>query len=186
MPLSRSPASPSLSQSLGGLARAVSAVCLAAVLMAFSGAAYFLLAPGEVGALFGLPAARIAPAADLDGVRLRLALALLPGLALFAVTVLNIRALFRRFARGRVLDPANGDRLAVIGWMLIAGAGLSVLSRTFIALALTLGNPAGEKQLVIGFSLSDFVFLLFGLFVLAFAHVIREAARLADENRGFI
>lgn len=176
----------SLPESLRRLSRHVEIVVWLAVAAALAGTAYFLAHPLESGSAFGLPATVKAFGGDERALRLRLLFALAPALILFFLTAWHIRNLFRLWARGPVLDLGHARRLIIIGWLLLAGTAVSVATRTFMALALTIDNPPGHRQLVIGFSLHEFVFVLFGLFVFAFARVMSEAARLADENRAFI
>ncbi len=175
-----------LPEALRRLARHVEVVVWLSVVAAIAGTAYFLMHPLESGAAFGLPSSVKAFGGDERALRLRLFLAVAPALTLFFLTAWQIRDLFRLWARGPVLDPGHSRRLVTIGWLLLAGTAVSVATRTFMALALTIDNPPGQRQLVIGFSLHEFVFVLFGLFVFAFARVMSEAARLADENRAFI
>lgn len=175
-----------LPEALRRLSHHVELVVWLSVGVAIAGTAYFLAYPLEAGPAFGLPSAVKTFGGDEQALRLRLFVALVPALALFFATAWQIRNLFRLWARGPVLDPGHARRLVTIGWLLLVGTALSVATRTFMALALTIGNPPGQRHLVIGFSLHEFVFVLFGLFVFAFARVMREAARLADENRAFI
>lgn len=175
-----------LPEALRRLARQVEIVVWLAVAAAIVGTVYFLARPLEVGSAFGLPSSVRAITGDEGALRLRLFLAVLPALALFFTTVCHIRRLFRLWARGPVLEAGHARRLATIGWLILAGTAASVATRTLMALALTLDNPPGLRHLVIGFSLHEFVFILFGLFVFAFARIIEEATRLADENRAFI
>lgn len=180
-----SPAS-SLHASLRRIASAVSWTTTFGLLLAFGGSIYFLMAPQAINAFIGLGDACLATGPVLGNVRLRLLFALLPGLVLFALVAIQIRALFRRFSLGVILDQRNARQLSTIGWLVIAGGVLSMAERTLIGLALTLDRAAGQKQLVLSLSTSDVILVLFGLFVLAFAHVIGEGARIADENRGFV
>lgn len=175
-----------LNASLRRISRFVTGTVLTALVLLIGGVGYFLIDPRGVGEIFGLGAGRIAPAADMDGVRLRLLLAILPGLILFAAIAYYTQRLFQRFRRGAILDFENARQLSIIGWLLFAAAEVSILTRTFVGLALTLSNPPGQRQFVVALSFNDFVILLFGLFVLAFGRVIREAARLSEENRGFV
>lgn len=175
-----------LNASLRRISRFVTATIAIALLLLIGGVGYFLVDPLQVGAVFGLAGAQISPVADMGSVRLRLLLAVLPGLVLFVAIAYFTQRLFQCFRRGAILDLENARQLSIIGWLLFAAAEVSIMTRTFVGLALTLDNPPGQKQLVISLSLNDFGILLFGLFVLAFASVIREAARIADENRSFV
>jgi len=177
---------PSRHASLKRIARAVSWTVAFGLLLAFGGSVHSLIAPHAISSFIGLSDACLTPDPVSGNVRLRLFFALLPGLILFSIVAIRIRTLFRRFSRGVILDQTNARQLSTIGWLVIAGGILSMAQRTLFALALTLDHADGRKQLVISLSTSDVFLVLFGLFVLAFAHVIGEGARIADENRGFV
>ena len=69
---------------------------------------------------------------------------------------------------------------------LCALAAAQPLGHTLAILALTWGNPKGERQLWFGLSSDHYLSLLFGLLLLALAQVLHEAARVADENAEFV
>jgi Protein of unknown function (DUF2975) len=175
-----------LHNALHRLNTGVSIVTALVMALTIIGAGYLLLFPREAAGYLGVAPELIRFAEGAVPLHLRLVLALLPGVALVIVTAFRIRALFSRFARGSILDHTNARLMTTIGRLIIAGGVISMVERTLLALALTLDNPAGQKQLVISLSVNDFIIGLFGLFVLAFAHVIGEGARLADENRTFV
>ena len=52
--------------------------------------------------------------------------------------------------------------------------------------ALSLGNPPSQRALTIAFSINDYFALIIGGVLFAAASVMREAAHLADENKGFV
>ena len=60
------------------------------------------------------------------------------------------------------------------------------LGQTLTVLALTLGNPPGQRQLWVGLTSQHYLSLLFGLVLLAVSTVLVEAARVADENAEFV
>ncbi len=60
----------------------------------------------------------------------------------------------------------------------ITGAALSVV--------LTFANPPGQKMLVLGISLDDYMIALFGGLILAIGHVMVEATRISDEHRQIV
>ena len=65
-------------------------------------------------------------------------------------------------------------------------AAAQPLGRTLSVLALTWGNPVGQRQLWFGLSSDHYLALLFGLVLLALAQVLTEAARVAHENAEFV
>jgi hypothetical protein len=113
--------------------------------------------------------------------------------AIFAVPVgvmlwglWQVRALFGDFADGRVFTETAARRLQMFGVAVLAQAPLGPVTATLLALALSLANPPGERLLLITFSLNDYFALIIGGVLVAVATVMREAARLADENTSFV
>jgi hypothetical protein len=98
----------------------------------------------------------------------------------------QVRALFRDFAEGRVFTENDARRLQMFGVAVLAQAPLGPLIGTALALALSLANPPGRRLLVIAFSINDYFALIVGGVLVAVATVMREAARLADENASFV
>lgn len=181
-----------LRHSLRWISRIARGTTLLATTMALGGIAYFIVDPEPALHLFG-PQGLLGPSTPQSGApgdprnaRGLLFLALLPALILFLLTAHGIFRLFHRFGQGRILDGETARQLGNVGWFLFASAEVAILTRTLVALALTWHNPPGQRHLVLSISLNDFMLLLFGLFVLAFAQVIKQAARIAEENRGFV
>ncbi|WP_022720948.1 DUF2975 domain-containing protein [Rhodopseudomonas sp. B29] len=100
--------------------------------------------------------------------------------------LLNVRALFGEFARGRVFTAAAASHLKRFGIAVLAQGALGPLTATALALALSLGNPAGKRLLVLTFSSNDYVSVIVGGVLIAVAAVMREATRIADENASFV
>lgn len=95
-------------------------------------------------------------------------------------------SLFGCFAAGELLARRPAAHLRRLGFSLCALAAAQPLGRTLTILALTWGNPKGERQLWVGLSSDHYLSLLFGLLLLALAQVLTEAARVADENAEFV
>lgn len=95
-------------------------------------------------------------------------------------------ALFGCFAQGELLARTPATHLRRLGLALCALAAAQPVGRTLSILALTWGNPKGERQLWVGLSSDHYLSLLFGLLLLALAQVLAEGARLAEENAEFI
>jgi len=95
-------------------------------------------------------------------------------------------ALFGCFAQGELLARRPARHLRRLGLGLCALAAAQPLGHTLGILALTWGNPKGERQLWVGLSSDHYLSLLFGLLLLALAQVLAEAARVADENAEFV
>lgn len=134
-----------------------------------------------VGQFWGVEKFQVTMTARLGG----LAASLLPvGAILFSLW--QMWMLFGCFARGELLAQEPAAHLRHLGLGMCALPFTQVLGRTLAILALTWGNPKGERQLWVGFSADHYLALLFGLLLLALAQVLLEAARVADENKGFI
>jgi hypothetical protein len=97
-----------------------------------------------------------------------------------------VRGLFREFARGDVFGAAACRKLEVFGLTVLAQAPLGPLTATALALVTSLANPPGQRLLVLTLSINDYFALIVGGVLVAVARVMREAARLADENASFV
>jgi len=95
-------------------------------------------------------------------------------------------ALFGCFAQGELLASEPAMHLRKLGLGLCSLAAAQPVGHTLAILALTWGNPKGERQLWFGLSSEHYLAVLFGLLLLALAQVLLEGARLADENREFV
>lgn len=113
-------------------------------------------------------------------------LASLVPLLLTAYALWQVAHLFTAFGRGLVFEESNAAILKRIGWTLLALAVVTPLVRALQTVILTLDNPPGQRILAVGFDLGTLATLLAGGAVLGFAAIMREAARLADENRSFV
>ncbi|MCX2861059.1 DUF2975 domain-containing protein [Paucibacter sp. PLA-PC-4] len=98
----------------------------------------------------------------------------------------QVWCLFGCYARSELLALAPVRHLHRLGLALVGLALAMPLGQTLALLALTLGNPPGERQLALTLSSEHYLCLLFGLMLLAIAAVMREAVRVADENAEFI
>ena len=98
----------------------------------------------------------------------------------------EIWSLFGCYARGDLLSLRPARHLRRLGAALVGLSAAVPLSQTLTVLALTLGNPPGQRQLWVGVSSANYLSLLFGLVLLAVSTVLVEAARVADENAEFV
>ena len=106
--------------------------------------------------------------------------------ALFLFAMGNVVLLFRRLRSARVFHPDVPLLLTRIGRLACASAVAGIVARTIVALALTSGNPPGQRQLVISISSGDITSVITGLLLLVFAYVMQEALRIDEENRSFL
>lgn len=134
-----------------------------------------------IGSFLGLPNLP----ADAAG-RWRTALvSLLPvGGGLYALR--QLWRLFGEYGRGQVFGAAAQDALIRFAWAVLLLALLLPLARGLMTVALSIGNPPGQRFLAISIAWFDCLHILFGAVLVAIARVMAEARRLADDNAGFI
>ena len=70
-------------------------------------------------------------------------------------------------------------------WMLVA-ACISPIYGAVLSVIATWENGPGKREINLQFGSDDYMMLLFGLVVLAISSVMAEAARLAEDNEGFV
>jgi len=98
----------------------------------------------------------------------------------------EIWLLFGCYASGELLALRPARHLHRLGLALVTLAAAGPVSDTLVILALTWGNPVGQRELVFNVAFEHYLTLLFGLVLLALATVLREAARVATENAEFV
>lgn len=136
----------------------------------------------------GLPAMLLG-GADLPAAHRLIGLAIaMPPFLVVAFGLAQLQAFCRRVGDRRMFSRAAATALRRLGWALLAASLLLPLSR--IGLWWLLGGGAAPQ------SLGDWMMLLpalvvaigvtFGLVFILFAAVLDEAARLAEENAGFV
>ena len=123
----------------------------------------------------------------LDGLSMTLGflIAAVP-LAVLAYGLNEVRLIFRDFGHGETVTGTLATRLERFGAAVALQALLNPLVSTLLGVVLTLGNPPGQRVLAISLSSHDVVSVLVGMLVIGVGAVMREAARIARENEGFI
>ena len=94
--------------------------------------------------------------------------------------------LFDGLRLGNIFTGEAPYRLRRIGLSMLALAALRPITSTLLGPVLTASNPPGQRMLSLGLSTDDYMIGLFGGLILAIAHVMVEAARLADDNRQIV
>lgn len=94
--------------------------------------------------------------------------------------------LFGSFAAGRALTHGAQQHLRRFALAMLAMAVCDPIHRAAMSVVFSLGNPPGQRQLIIKLSSNDDVQLLLALVLLAIATVMGEAVRASDENRTFV
>lgn len=102
------------------------------------------------------------------------------------VGLFAVKRMFNDFAHGEILTQRAAGHLQTFAATVLLQAPLSPVVSAGLSAALTFGDPSGRKAIMIGFSLNDYFALIIGGVLLATATIMREAARVADENAGFV
>jgi hypothetical protein len=89
-------------------------------------------------------------------------------------------------AAGQVFSLASSICLRRTGITALAGVVSEVISRLLANLLATMGNPAGQKMLVIGFGSDEAFLLLLAALLFAIGHAMMLAAEIEAENREFV
>ncbi|MEZ5885781.1 MAG: DUF2975 domain-containing protein [Paracoccaceae bacterium] len=95
--------------------------------------------------------------------------------------LIEMRSLFGNYRRGDILTEASARHILGIGRAMVSLAVLKVVVPAMQLVLLTSGH-------VLSFSLNDnfIIFMLAGGFLVTIGWAMREAAELAEENRGFV
>lgn len=113
------------------------------------------------------------------------AVSLLPAL-LFLGAMVEAFRLFGLVGRGLAFTDAMPRSLERLGLWAIGCAAAGFVTPTLMALIATAGAADGGRQLVIRFGSGEIAGLVMALLLFAFGRVMREALRLARENREFV
>lgn len=180
---------PVLSRPLpGSLARVVWVVRVLCVLGALSLLAvppWFWLSADNVRS-FGPAVAGVRDVVvDAQAQRIGAAVSVLP-VAVGLYALWQLWQLFAEYAAGRVFGRIAAQRLRRFAWALLGAALLAPLVRAAMSVVLTIGNPPGQRMLVLGFSWNDYLAVLLSAVLIAIATVMAEAVRVAEENEGFV
>jgi hypothetical protein len=117
----------------------------------------------------------------IDGrARLLGALGALPRTALGLFALWQLWRLFGHYGTGRFFARVTQAYLRRFAWAMLLSALLLPLERGWIGLALTLGNPPGQRTLQLGLAPSDFLAILLSVVVLGVSTVLSEVGRLAE------
>lgn len=139
--------------------------------------------PAWVSQMTSLPDNAVRPA-TLTPWLATLATLLPAGLGLAALW--QLWQLFGAFAAGRALTYDAQQHLRRFALVLLALAVCEPIYRGAMSVVSSLGNPPGQRMLVVSLSSHDYLQGLLALVLLAIAIVMGDAVRAADENRSFV
>jgi len=107
-------------------------------------------------------------------------------LGILAYALFAVARIFRMFARGDWFSPDISRCLQRFGIALLLFGAVTPLVRALLTVIITMQNPPGQRMLAIGFSSNDFVLVLVGTLIIMLGYTMREAVRMADENRQIV
>jgi hypothetical protein len=144
-----------------------------------------LLAMG-LGEMAGLQLKHLAQGGLTAAVRVRMvAVTLLPvglGLAL----LWQLWSLFGEYLRGDVFGTRALACFRRFAALLFALSLAQPLAQALMSIAVSWDNPPGQRQLLVSIGSNDYALVLGALVFMAIARVMTEAARVAEENEGFV
>lgn len=94
--------------------------------------------------------------------------------------------LFGEYRRGAVFSPRALASLRRFAWGMLALAVGQPLTQTLMSVAVSWDNPPGRRMVMLALSSNDYALVLGALVFLAIARVMTEAARVSEENEGFV
>jgi hypothetical protein len=107
-------------------------------------------------------------------------------MALAGIVLWQLWRLFGRYRQGDVFGPQALRHMRALGWSMVGLALSQPLLRALMSVAISWGNPPGKRMLQLTVGSNDYALLLLALVLVALGRVMAEAARVAEENEGFI
>ena len=116
---------------------------------------------------------------------LGVAVGLIPAIALFWALDL-LRRLFQHYKDGKVLTRDAAHLIGKTGTAMLLLAGLKIFAHPIQTLLLTWQSPPGSRQIAISIGQAEIGFILIAGLLTVIGWAMTEAARVAEENRGFV
>lgn len=180
-----------LARRLGGLARWVRALALLAGPVLLAVPFLQLLAPDALlamglGAATGQNLRHLVEGAPTVAARWRMAAVTVVPVGLGLGLLWQLWRLFGEYLRGAVFSPLALACLRRFALLLVGLAIVQPVAQALMSVAISWDNPPGRRALVVTVSSNDYALLMGALVFLAIARVMTEAARVAEENEGFV
>jgi hypothetical protein len=110
----------------------------------------------------------------------------IPSLAIILVVLLRLWQLFGEYLHSRIFSARALTSLRGFArWTLVA-AFWSPVYRAVLSVIVTWQNGPGKRELTVDLSSDDYLMVLVGVVILAISSVMAEAARIAEDNEGFV
>jgi hypothetical protein len=110
----------------------------------------------------------------------------LPSLAVILMALLRLWQLFGEYLQARIFSARALASLRSFARWVLAAAFLSPVYRAVLSVLVTLQNGPGKRELTLDLTSDDYLMLLVGVVLLAISSVMAEAARIAEDNEGFV
>jgi hypothetical protein len=148
-------------------------------------------APGWLAPLVGDAAidpalVRLAQGGITPAVQARMAAVSVLPVAVALALLWQLWGLFGEYRHGAVFSERALRCLGRFASALVVLGLVQPLARALGSVAVSWDNPPGQRQLMVTISSNDYALVLVALVFLAIARVMREAARAAEENEGFV
>jgi len=98
----------------------------------------------------------------------------------------SLKRLFQGYAAGAIFTVAAARQLRQCALALMVLGLETPFCSMLLSLALSFDLPPGSRSLVLSLSSNDLTLLIIGGLLLVIARIMGEAARLAEENAGFV
>jgi len=110
----------------------------------------------------------------------------LPSLAVILAALYRLWQLFGEYLQSRIFSArALASLRGFARWTLVA-AFWSPVYRAVLSVLVTWQNGPGRRELSLNLTSDDYFVLLLGVVLLAISSVMAEAARIAEDNEGFV
>ena len=110
----------------------------------------------------------------------------LPSLVVILMALLRLWQLFGEYLGSRVFSARALASLRSFARWVLAAAFLSPVYRAGLSVIVSWQNGPGKRELTVNLSSDDYFMVLLGVVLLAISSVMAEAARLAEDNEGFV
>ena len=110
----------------------------------------------------------------------------IPSLAVILAALWRLWQLFGEYLHGRIFSARALMSLRGFARWTLAAAFWSPIYRAVLSVIVTWHNGPGKREIDASLSSDDYMVLLLGVVLLAIASVMVEAARIAEDNEGFV
>ncbi len=100
--------------------------------------------------------------------------------------LLHLWRLFGEYLHARVFSARALASLRGFARWMFASAAVSPIYSTVLSVIATWPNGPGHRQIALDISSDEYAMLLCGAVILAISSVMAEAARIAEDNEGFV